>query len=158
MLKSNKPKDSNAMFEFECWHENDGERWATQRYIAASPTKAKTMHYAYLQDGLYEGSFFAVVRGMKCKKIRKADVTCLFGETDTFERVKKVRGLDFAFMGMRVLACGKMGCIVGGNESSNLDVVFDGEYHKINCHPYYEIVYYDKVGNIVADYREEHSR
>ncbi len=51
-----------------------------------------------------------------------------------------------------------MGCIVGGNESSNLDVVFDGEYHKINCHPYYEIVYYDKVGNIVADYREEHSR
>jgi hypothetical protein len=57
---------------------------------------------------------------------------------------------------MEVDVSGKRGVIVGGNSSLNLQVLFDFEKqpYTANCHPWYETVYYDNNGNIVADYRE----
>ena len=143
------------MFEFECWHEtSEYDKWAAQRYITETAAKAKSEHYRYLQDGLYEASFFEVVRNMKCRKIGIASVTSLFGNTEQFDRNKDYRNIPFAYQGMRISVCGKMGTIVGSNSSCNLDVVYDGNWHTNNCHPWHETVYYDRDGSVVADYRE----
>jgi hypothetical protein len=56
---------------------------------------------------------------------------------------------------MRIQVVDRMGTIVGGNSSMNLNVVFDGQWFTRNCHPWYETVYYDNYGNIVADYRKK---
>ena len=47
------------------------------------------------------------------------------------------------------------GVIVGNNSSANLDVLItDGKYkgQVLNCHPHWEITYYDKKGNIIKRY------
>lgn len=143
------------MFEFECWHEFDCERWGVQRYIAETPGKAKSQHYQYLQDGLWEDDFFTVVKNMKCKKIGIASINYFFGDYKQFERIKKLRGIEFAFQGMKISVSGKLGTIVGGNDSLNLNVVMDGNWYTSNCHPWWETIYYDNKGNVVADYREK---
>lgn len=144
------------MYEFECWHENScGDKWCVQRYIAESAAKAKAQHYHYLQDGLWEDDFFTVVKGMKCRKIGKASVVAFFGDHDQFERITKARGIKFAYQGMRIQVEGKLGTIVGGNDSMNLDVVFDGQWFTSNCHPWWKTVYFDNNGDVLADYREK---
>ncbi|OPY63646.1 MAG: hypothetical protein A4E56_00369 [Pelotomaculum sp. PtaU1.Bin065] len=65
-----------------------------------------------------------------CKKLRGFSIKDLFGGRDQFESIKQARGIDFAYQGMRISVCGQMGIIVGGNNSMNLDVVFNGQYHK----------------------------
>jgi hypothetical protein len=74
----------------------------------------------------------------------------------TLEYVKKQRGLDFLEIGMRVeLAYDKtkkQGVIKGGNSSGNIDVLFDGEKKPDNCHPTWAMKYFDKEGNVIADY------
>ena len=143
------------MFEFECWHEtSEYDKWAAQRYIAETASKAKSAHYQYLQDGLYEASFFEVVKNMKCRKVGIASVTSLFGDAEQFDRNKEYRNIPFAYQGMKISVGGKMGTIVGSNRGANLNVVFDGEWCVCNCHPWYETVYYADNGNVVADYRK----
>lgn len=70
--------------------------------------------------------------------------------------VKKQRGLSFIEKGMRVeLAYGaikKQGIIKGGNSSGNIDVLFDGEKIVSNCHPTWAMKYFDKQGNLIAQY------
>ena len=68
------------------------------------------------------------------------------------------RGIPFAEIGMRVEFEGKRGVIKGTNSSANLDVLFDGEKQKSNCHPTYEMIYFNNNGSICMDYREEDSR
>ncbi|MGR5982215.1 hypothetical protein ACT7CN_09580 [Bacillus cereus] len=43
----------------------------------------------------------------------------------------------------------RMGGTNVGNCKINLLVLFDGELEKHNCHPYWEITYYDDEGNAV---------
>lgn len=150
-------KENQGLYEFECWHEFDFERWGVQRYIAESHAKAKAQHYEYLQDGIWEDDFFTVVKNMKCKKLGKALICHFFGDLKQFEKIKEAREIDFAFQGMRISVNGKMGTIVGGNGSLNLDVVMDGTWYVSNCHPWWETVYYDNNGNVLADYREKAS-
>lgn len=154
--KKNNEKKKQGWYEFECWHENEcGEKWAKQTYIAETPGKAKFAHYEYLQDGIWEDDFFTIVKNMKCRKIGKASICSFFGDYKQFERIKKARSIEFAFQGMRISIRGKMGTIVGGNNSLNLDVVMDDNWYISNCHPWWETVYYDDNGHIVADYREK---
>ena len=72
--------------------------------------------------------------------------------------VKEQRGLHFIKKGMRVeLAYGttkKNGVIKGGNSSGNIDVLFDGAKRTENCHPTWAIKYFDKDGNVIAEYGE----
>jgi len=73
--------------------------------------------------------------------------------------MKRTRGIDFARLGMMVEVSGELGTIVGMNSSCNLDVVFANQLKrgkgKHNCHPTWDIAYFDKEGNVIADYREK---
>lgn len=143
------------MFEYECWHDDYGDKWCRSTYIAESPAKAKQQHYRYLQDGIWEDKFFNVVKDMKCKKIGIASLNSLYGDTETFERMKLHRKIPFAYLGMKILASGKSATIVGSNGSMNLDVVFDGQWRKSNIHPLWKTIYFDKDGKIIKDYSGE---
>jgi hypothetical protein len=72
------------------------------------------------------------------------------------DTMKRCRGIEFARIGMRVDVAGEPGTICGANDSANLDVIFNRDKYKwikYNCHPFYETVYYDADGKIIADYR-----
>lgn len=143
------------MFQFECWHDDYGDKWCRSTYIAESPAKAKQQHYRYLQDGIWEAPFFTVVRNMKCKKIGIASLSVFYGDNEAFERMKLSRNVPFAEIGMRIFAAGKNGTIVGSNGSMNLDVVFDGQWNKSNIHPLWKTIYFDNNGKIIKDYSDE---
>lgn len=74
------------------------------------------------------------------------------------DHVKNQRGLDFIEKGMKVeLAYGttkKSGVVMGGNKSGNIDLLFDGEKKPQNCHPTWAMKYFDKDGNVIAQYEE----
>lgn len=72
----------------------------------------------------------------------------------TLAEMRERRGIPFAYMGMPVEVGGRHGIIVGVNASDNLNVLFDGDTVPSNCHPTWNIVYYDDVGNLLADFRE----
>ena len=124
------------------------------RAVSESPAKAKYDCFIYISDvwDITFGQFLKEV--LSCRKIGAFKPSDLFGDREQFERVKQARGIEFAYMGMRVEVCGKPGTIVGGNDSLNLNVVYDGWYHADNCHPWYRVKYFDKKGNIVAEYGE----
>jgi len=48
-----------------------------------------------------------------------------------------------------------MGEIKGFNRSSNLNVLFDDSEEESNCHPTWEICYFDKNMNILKDFRKK---
>ncbi len=71
----------------------------------------------------------------------------------------RLRGIDFARIGMMVEVDGHIGTIVGMNGGANLDVVFANQqkWGKIshNCHPKWRTAYFNAEGKIIADYREK---
>lgn len=71
--------------------------------------------------------------------------------------MKRCRGIEFARVGMQIEVDGDIGTIVGMNGSANLDVVFANQQrygkHKHNCHPTWEICYFNENGEVIADYR-----
>jgi len=81
----------------------------------------------------------------------------LFGDPETFERMKVSRNLPFAYIGQKVVlhsgSRGELrGIICGANHSHNLDVLFEGCIHTENCHPHYMLDYLDGNGQIIASY------
>lgn len=74
------------------------------------------------------------------------------------DNMARSRGIDFARLGMMVEAMGDIGTIVGMNDSANLDIVFANKLkygtHKHNCHPTWDICYYDETGKMLMDYRK----
>lgn len=72
------------------------------------------------------------------------------------EDMDRTRGITFAKLGMMVEVDGDIGTIAGMNGSANLDVVFANQLkygkQKHNCHPMYQIKYFDNNGKVVADY------
>lgn len=77
------------------------------------------------------------------------------------EDMKRCRGITFARLGMMVEVQGDIGTIAGMNGSANLDVLFANQlkYGKLkhNCHPLYQIKYFDNNGKVIADYTGEKS-
>jgi hypothetical protein len=70
--------------------------------------------------------------------------------------VKEQRGLKFVKKEMKVQSTYSMkfGIIKSGNESGNLNVLFDGEKQVDNCHPTWCMRYFDADGNVLAEYGE----
>lgn len=121
--------------------------------IGETPGKAKYNCYRELGDCFEDfESFLKYIES--CKKLRSFRPADLYGDIDQFNRMKEMRGIEFAYQGMRIEVAGKMGTIVGSNQSLNLDVVFDGQHWADNCHPWWETRYFDRHGNVVADYRK----
>lgn len=73
----------------------------------------------------------------------------------SLKRVKEKRSMDFLKRGLTVVVNGKTGVVVSGNDSLNINVRFEGNSYSQNCHPKWETCYYDKNGEIIADYRKE---
>lgn len=73
---------------------------------------------------------------------------------EIFKDTVEKRGIPFANIGMRIELEGKRGIIKGVNNSANLDVIFDGEKAKTNCHPTWEMIYFNNNGSICKDFRE----
>ncbi|WP_201785154.1 MULTISPECIES: hypothetical protein [Bacillaceae] len=70
----------------------------------------------------------------------------------SLKNVKEKRFMPFLKRGMRVEVDGKMGVVTAGNRSLNINVRFDGEKYSGNCHPKWRTRYFDKNGNVIADY------
>lgn len=71
-------------------------------------------------------------------------------------RVAEYRGVPFVRAGMRVQVGQHSGRIVAHNDSANFNVLFeDGPYagEVLNCHPNWEITYFDDAGNVLAEFR-----
>lgn len=64
---------------------------------------------------------------------------------ERLQAMNRQRGTDFQ-LGERVLVAGKPGKVVNSNSSSNLDVLFDGERHPANCHPFWKVERPEKPG------------
>lgn len=75
------------------------------------------------------------------------------------EDMTHCRGMDWIRLGMMVEVDGDIGTIKGMNSSGNLDVVFSNQLKygtgKSNCHPFWKTRYFDKMGNVIKDYRED---
>lgn len=70
----------------------------------------------------------------------------------------RVRGIEFARLGMAVEVNGEMGIIEGMNQSGNLDVRFTSENKHSglhNCHPTWQTKYFDQEGNLIAHFDDD---
>ncbi|WP_052189847.1 MULTISPECIES: hypothetical protein [Xenorhabdus] len=69
------------------------------------------------------------------------------------EDMIRLRGIDFARIGMMVEVGGDIGTITGVNSSANIDVVFANQQkygkHHYNCHPTFDIKYFDEQGDVI---------
>lgn len=70
---------------------------------------------------------------------------------ESLDRVCKHRNLPSLEIGAECEADGRKGVIVGGNFSSNLSVLFDGDNHIRNCHPDYRMRIFNKNGGLVRE-------
>jgi hypothetical protein len=124
--------------------------------IEIAPTAGKAKYQFFRSHDIGDSMGFGdFVKSVKCKLLNKFLVKDLFTENiESFERMKKLRGIEFAFLGMKVEVNGKKGVIVGNNHSLNLDVCFEGRCWKENCHPYWRIKYFDNYGNIVKEFKD----
>lgn len=68
--------------------------------------------------------------------------------------VRKHRGMPFLKCGMKVYSRhnGLFGKVTGGNQSANINVKFEGRNYTVNCHPHWQMIYYDKNNNVIAEY------
>lgn len=76
-------------------------------------------------------------------------------EQEFIKEMIRLRGIDFARLGMMVEVRGDPGTIKGINNSANLDVVFANQLKrkgKQNCHPTYDIKYFDGDGKLIKEY------
>lgn len=95
---------------------------------------------------------------IKVKSLGAVKPEHYFGNQESFESMKKYRGLDFLQMGMIVDVEGKLGWVIGSNSSCNLDVMFEGEeYPYSNCHPHWETTYYDDKMNVIKDFKRKYT-
>ena len=67
-------------------------------------------------------------------------------QQESLTRVCEYRGLPPLEIGTECKVNKRKGIIVGGNSSSNLNVLFDGSNNVSNCHPYYKMEIFNKSG------------
>lgn len=124
------------------------------RVIADTPSKARYKLYCETGD-LFGYGFMNYLHWIdSCKKVSSFKVSDLFGDEERFDRMKEMRGIEFAYQGMRIEVAGKSGVIVGSNSSLNLDIVFDGTYWTNNCHPWWKTKYFDEYGRLIKEFIE----
>lgn len=139
-------RNIEQLFEFECTMDE-----YSHTIIGRSRSAARYAYFVYLD--WYDKYYPSFANHCRVKKIGPAKLSSYFGDYRRFVEMKEARQISFAFQGMDIEVCGSHGIIVGSNASQNLDVLFGNAVH--NCHPWFETVYYDQKGRIVADYRED---
>lgn len=72
------------------------------------------------------------------------------------EDMMRVRGIEFASIGMMVEVNGESGTITGMNASANLTVkyanVLKHGKHDHSCHPTWRVKYFDAAGELIAHF------
>jgi len=113
--------------------------------------KAKYNAYIESESGYEFGDWLQTIESCRLEhKFRPSD---LFGDINDFNYMKQRRDIDFAYIGQKVEVDRKPGIIVGAsNMSLNLDVCFDGEHWKSNCHPWWRVKYFDNKGNLIREF------
>ena len=71
--------------------------------------------------------------------------------SEQFKRNAEYRNIPFAYCGMAVKVGDRPGWIVGHNGSANLNIMFE-DGRVLNCHPNWDITYYDSEGNEIVRY------
>lgn len=112
--------------------------------------KAKYLHFISLCDVFQDfGTYLRFIQS--CTKISGKNIDAAYKDQDDFRKVAIYRKVPEAYIGMTVEVSGKRGYIIGANDSCNFDIAFDDGV--FNCHPYGDIVYFGKNGEIVYDFR-----
>lgn len=110
----------------------------------------------YDENGnLIEFTATRIVPWSLCKEIyKKMSIVASQQSIDDHEFIKtaEYRCVPFARIGMRVEVSGKSGVIAGKNSSASFDILFDGHDAPMNCHPNWDIKYFDSEGNLLAEY------
>ena len=72
----------------------------------------------------------------------------------SLKNVKEKRGMPFLKRGMKVqsIHSGRFGVVTSGNWSGNINVRMDGDKLSGNYHPKWKMRYFDKAGNVIAEY------
>lgn len=121
--------------------------------IALSPSKARYQFYIRHSECLNEYS--QCFKYIRSRSLGRVDPSHFFTDVEMFNRVCKSRLIEFAYQGMTVDVSGKKGWIVGGNLHNNLDVFFEKSQGIHNCHPWYDITYYNNDMTIVMNYKNK---
>lgn len=124
----------------------------TENVVAETAGKAKYSYWKKIND-CYDIEFKGFLKSAKCRFVNKFKYADLFTKNlGDFNETIQRRNIEFAHLGMRVEVCGKSGRIVGCNDSLNLDVCFDGEHWRTNCHPHHKIKYFDNNNSVIAEF------
>lgn len=102
--------------------------------------KAKYRYLLHVQDA-WDGVSF---KNLTCRAVGPC-------ESLSVRRVAISRGLPFARIGMRIICDGHYGRIVGANDSSNFEVLFD-DGHCGNCHPHWKMTYLTEDGEVLGEF------
>lgn len=126
--------------------------YETETLICAeTAAKAKYQHWLQLDD-CFEDFRMYLHFVESCRCLRKARKEDYYQKHHDFEKNKRYRGVPLCDYGTEVELRGKRGFIIGANDSCNFDVKFEDGIH--NCHPNYELVYFDEQGNVMYDFRK----
>ena len=124
-------------------------------FKASTRGKAKYQAYKYYSCDGDSFDFKDFLKDLVCKCVGRTKPSDYFSCLERFERVKKNRNIPFAFQGMRIETGGRKGFITGGNDSGNIDVLFDGWEHVSNCHPWWDIKYFGHKNKVIAEYGKD---
>lgn len=119
--------------------------------IAETEEKARFLYWEKFKKKFETMPMTEFMKFVKCEN--EGGFNNHYGNEKSFEKMQKFRNLHFAYSGMRVNVAGMWGTIVG-NWKTNLFVLFDGEIEPHNCHPFWEIAYYDDEGNVIRSYQK----
>lgn len=70
------------------------------------------------------------------------------------DEIVACRGLPPIKKGQRCEVDGKPGMVCGGNSAANLNVLFDGDKHPMNCHPYWRFKIFNSDGSTLYESNE----
>ena len=121
-------------------------------HIATSNSAARYMFWQEHAELLHP--YRECFQVIKVRSLGVMQPSHYFKNKDDFIRVCEMRGIPFADLGMSVDVNGKNGRLVGVNCSANIDVLFEGTGHILNCHPTWETTFYDDKGSVVMNFKE----
>ena len=67
------------------------------------------------------------------------------------DRVVEYRQLPAIKKGMVCEVAGRKGTVIGGNQSCNFNVLFDGDKKPMNCHPSYRMKIFSADGEVIYE-------
>ncbi len=72
----------------------------------------------------------------------------------SLEYLRTFRNMPWITRGMKIVVDGKEGGHVAGGYAGNVAVKFPDRKHTVNCHPFWNAIYYAKDGNVIRNYYE----